>query len=289
VPLKPKAFLFDAYGTLFDVHSVVRCGGANLVGDLPALSQLWRQRQIEFTWLRALMERYEDFWHITEAALRSAVRELSIPATDEQIQRLMAAYLCPPVFADARSALEALKGSPLAILSNGSPKMLDAAVRGNGLESYFTEIISVDRVKTYKPSPRVYALGPQLLNVSVEEILFVSSNLWDAAGAKAFGYPVCWCDRSGTEMRASSSEARTGPARPSKQSRTLEASAEPGSVVRASSSEARTGPARPSKQSRTLEASAEPGSVVRASFSEEWGFAPDFTVLRLDQIAAVAR
>jgi 2-haloacid dehalogenase len=184
---------------LFDVHSVVRRDDVNLQGDLQALSKLWRRKQIEYTWLRALMERYEDFWYITEAALHSAMRQLSIQATDRQIERLMEAYLCPSVFADARSALEALKGSPLAILSNGSPRMLKTAVRGNGLESYFTEIISVDRVKTYKPSPRVYALGPTLLNLAAEEILFVSSNQWDAAGAKAFGYTVCWCDRSGAE------------------------------------------------------------------------------------------
>ena len=198
--MKPQAFLFDAYGTLFDVHSAVRCDGVNLPGDLEALSRLWRQKQIESTWLRALMERYEDFWHITEAALRSALRQLSMQAADSQIERLMQAYLRPPAFAEARSALEALKDWPLAILSNGSPRMLEAAVRGNGLEPYFTEIISVDRVKTYKPSPRVYALGPQLLNLPAEEILFVSSNLWDTAGAKAFGYRVCWCNRAGTEM-----------------------------------------------------------------------------------------
>lgn len=105
-----------------------------------------------------------------------------------------------PPFDEARSALEALKGSPLAILSNGSPRMLDSAVRHNGLESFFAEIISVDRVKTYKPSPRVYALGSEILNLPAAEILFVSSNLWDAAGAKAFGYPVCWCNRSGAEL-----------------------------------------------------------------------------------------
>jgi 2-haloacid dehalogenase len=220
VQLKPKAFLFDAYGTLFDVHSVVGCSDVNLVGDLEALSQLWRQKQIELTWFRALMERYVNFWHVTEAALRSALRQLSIQATDSQMERLMDAYLCPAAFTEVSSALEALERSPLAILSNGSPRMLEAAVRGNGLESYFTEIISADRVKTYKPAPRVYALGPQLLNLPVEEILFVSSNLWDAAGAKAFGYLVCWCNRAGAEM-------------------------------------------------------------------EDWGFAPDFTVRRLDQIPAL--
>lgn len=198
---KLRAFLFDAYGTLFDVHSVVLRGGAGIPGDLHALSQLWRRKQLEYTWLRALMDRYEGFWHITEAALRSTARELSIEATDRQLEQLMQAYLFPAAFEDARSALEGLKGtSPLAILSNGSPAMLDSAVRHNGFESYFTEIISVDRVKTYKPSPRVYALGPEILKIPAAEILFVSSNLWDAAGAKAFGFKVCWCNRSGASM-----------------------------------------------------------------------------------------
>jgi 2-haloacid dehalogenase len=198
---KPKAFLFDAYGTLFDVHSVVVRGGASLPGDLHALSQLWRREQLEYTWLRALMERYEDFWHITEAALHSAARELSIELPDQHVEQLMQAYLFPAAFEDARSALEGLKGaSPLAILSNGTPEMLDSAVRHNGFESYFSEIISVDRVRTYKPSPRVYALGPEILKIPAAEILFVSSNSWDAAGAKAFGYKVCWCNRSGVPM-----------------------------------------------------------------------------------------
>jgi 2-haloacid dehalogenase len=201
MPPKPKAFLFDAYGTLFDVHSVMPRGGTGMPGNLHALSELWRRKQLEYTWLRALMERYEDFQHITETALRSAVRELSIEATDRQLEQLMQAYLVPPAFEDARTALEGLKGaSPLAILSNGSPAMLDSAVRHNGLASYFAEIISVDRVKTYKPSPRVYALGPEILNLPPAEILFVSSNSWDAAGAKAFGYTVCWCNRPGAEM-----------------------------------------------------------------------------------------
>ena len=198
--LHPKAFLFDAYGTLFDVHSVLGRNDAGLTGDLQALSQLWRRKQVELTWFRALMERYEDFWSITEMALRFALQQLAIPATAPQVERLMEAYLCPAAFDDVRLALEAMKPAPLAILSNGSPRMLDGAVRGNGLESYFTAVISVDRVKTYKPSPRVYALGPELLNLPADEILFVSSNAWDAAGAKAFGYRVCWCNRSGAEM-----------------------------------------------------------------------------------------
>ena len=146
------------------------------------------------------MERYEDFWNVTEAALRSAVSQLKIQASEAWLDSLMQAYLFPSAFPDVTPALEHLKGSPLAILSNGTPKMLESALNCNDLRSCFTEIISVDRVKTYKPSARVYALGPHILNIPAEQILFVSSNSWDAAGAKAFGYHVCWCNRSGAEM-----------------------------------------------------------------------------------------
>jgi 2-haloacid dehalogenase len=198
--MKPRALVFDAYGTLFDVHSVVLRAGDGIAGDLHSLSTSWRQKQLEYTWLRALMKRYEDFWNVTEAALRSAVGQLKIQASPAQLDSLMQAYLFPSAFPDVRPALEHLKGFPLAILSNGTPKMLESAVNHNGLRSCFTEIISVDRVKMYKPSARVYALGPHILNIPAEQILFVSSNSWDAAGAKAFGYRVCWCNRSGAEM-----------------------------------------------------------------------------------------
>ncbi|HEX4137073.1 MAG TPA: haloacid dehalogenase type II [Bryobacteraceae bacterium] len=186
---KPRAVLFDAYGTLFDVHAVTPSGSS--------LSQVWRQKQLEYTWLHGLMGTYEDFARVTESALRSAIDQLAMQLTEEQVRNLLEAYFRVPAFEDVRPALESLKRMPLAILSNGSPKMLDAAVRHNGLESFFTEILSVDEVRTYKPSPRVYALGTQRFKLAAEEILFVSSNWWDAAGAKAFGYRVCWCNRSG--------------------------------------------------------------------------------------------
>jgi 2-haloacid dehalogenase len=197
---KYRAFLFDAYGTLFDVHSVVLRAGSEIAGDLEGLSQLWRQKQLEFTWLLALMDRYRDFWQITEAALRTALAQLRMEASESQVRQLLDGYLAPAVFPDARAALDALGAFPRAILSNGSPAMLEAAVRNSGLESYFSSVISVDQVKTYKPSPRVYQLGPQTLGFQASEILFVSSNAWDAAGAKAFGYRVCWCNRSGRPM-----------------------------------------------------------------------------------------
>ncbi|MGP0073225.1 MAG: haloacid dehalogenase type II [Bryobacteraceae bacterium] len=200
MPQEYRAFLFDAYGTLFDVHSVVARAGAGIAGDLASLSQLWRQKQLEFTWLRALMDRYQDFWQITEASLRTALTQLKMEASEPQLRQLLDAYLTPAVFPDVIVALDALSAFPCAILSNGSPAMLKAAVRNNGLESYFAGIISVDQIKTYKPSPRVYQLGAEALDLPKEEILFVSSNAWDAAGAKAFGYGVCWCNRSGRVM-----------------------------------------------------------------------------------------
>jgi 2-haloacid dehalogenase len=196
----PRAYVFDAYGTLLDVHSVLQRAAATIPGDLNALSQLWRRKQLEYTWLRALMGRYDDFQAVTEAALRASAQELAIPIADSQVAQLMQAYLHPAAFDDARPALEALKSHPLAILSNGTPAMLDAAFQHNGLARYFTAIISVDRIKTYKPSPRVYALGPDALHLPAPEILFVSSNFWDAAGAKSFGYQVCWCNRSAAPM-----------------------------------------------------------------------------------------
>ncbi len=198
--MKPRALVFDAYGTLFDVHSVVVRAAGDIPGDLNALSILWRQKQLEYTWLRSLMERYEDFWNITEAALRAAVTQLKIQASEGELERLMQAFLSPSAFPDVKPALDALNGVPLAILSNGSPRMIESAVRENGLTSCFAEIISVDRVRIYKPSPRVYALASEILSVPREDILFVSSNSWDVAGARAFGLRVCWCNRSQGNM-----------------------------------------------------------------------------------------
>ena len=193
--MKPEAVIFDAYGTLFDIHSVVK-NVSEISGDLRALSGLWRRKQVEHTWRRALMECYVDFWHVTDDALGSAAAELGIKLTTEQFAGLMEAYLAPAVFADVRTALNELGAIPLAILSNGSPAMLEAAVRRNRLDGTFAHVISVEDVKTYKPSPKVYALGTKALGHSAQRILFVSSNAWDAAGAKAFGYTVCWCNRS---------------------------------------------------------------------------------------------
>jgi 2-haloacid dehalogenase len=195
----PRAFVFDAYGTLFDVHSVVETGRA-ITADPQGLSALWRQKQIEYTWLRALMGRYEDFWAVTEAALRFAVRRLGLTAGEDEIRALMEAYLSLRTFPEVTAALARLGGAPLGILSNGSPRMLEAAVRSSGLAGVFQHVLSVDAVETYKPSPEVYALGPRAFGLPAADILFVSSNAWDVAGAKAFGFQVCWCNRLGAQM-----------------------------------------------------------------------------------------
>jgi 2-haloacid dehalogenase len=191
-----RGYVFDAYGTLFDVHSVVEAG-REITSDPVMLSTTWRQKQLEYTWLRALMGAYADFWVVTEAALRYTIRRLGLTATEAQVRRLMEAYLSLACFPEVKAALGRLAGRPRAVLSNGAPTMLAAAVAGSGLGALLEHVISVDRVKTYKPSPLVYALGPETLGVSAGELLFVSSNGWDVAGAKAFGYRVAWCNRTG--------------------------------------------------------------------------------------------
>ncbi len=191
-----RGYVFDAYGTLFDVHSVVEAGRA-ITSDPVALSTMWRQKQLEYTWLRALMGTYADFWVVTEAALRYTIRRLGLTASEAQVRRLMEAYLSLACFPEVKAALGQLAGRQRAVLSNGAPSMLAAAVTASGLTPLLEHVISVDRVKTYKPSPLVYALGPETLGVSAGELLFVSSNGWDVAGAKAFGYQVAWCNRTG--------------------------------------------------------------------------------------------
>ena len=196
---KPKVFIFDAYGTLFDVHSVIEAGRA-VTGDPQALSALWRQKQLEYTWLRSLMGRYEDFWAVTEAALRFALQRLGITAGDEAVRRLMEAYLSLATFPEVAGALSAMAATPLGILSNGSPRMLEAAVRSSGLDGTFRHVLSVDAVRAYKPSPAVYELGTRAFGLPAGDILFVSSNAWDVAGARAFGYRTCWCNRLAAPM-----------------------------------------------------------------------------------------
>jgi 2-haloacid dehalogenase len=189
-----QGLLFDAYGTLFDVHSVVAAARA-VTADPEALSALWRQKQLEYTWLRSLMGRYEDFWAVTESALAFACRRLGLDADTAARRRLMDAYLALEAYPEVRGVLGRLGDLPCAILSNGAPRMLEAVVAHNRLGERFRAVISVDEVGTFKPAPVVYALGPARLGLPRDAIGFVSSNGWGVAGAKAFGFRVAWVNR----------------------------------------------------------------------------------------------
>jgi 2-haloacid dehalogenase len=196
--MKPmvRAIAFDAYGTLFDVHSVIAQCDLAFPGRGAELSKLWRAKQLEYTWLRSLMGRYEDFWAVTESALKFACRSLNLACPPHTSKELMESYLHLDPFPDVQSTLPRLSPYKLAILSNGSPKMLSAVVENAGLTGRFHDVISVDEVKIYKTSPRAYNLVPQHLNISKSEVAFVSSNSWDIAGAKNFGFWTCWVNRS---------------------------------------------------------------------------------------------
>ena len=196
-----KAFAFDAYGTLFDVLSVTALCETLFPGRGAALAQLWRLKQLQYSVWRSLMGRHRDFWHLTEDGLVYACRSLGLTLTGDARTRLLEAYLTLTAFPDVKPALEALKmlGFRLAILSNGEPRMLEAAARSAGILPLLDHIVSVEDVKIFKPSPRVYALAPERLGVSHAELGFVSSNSWDAAGAASAGLRTFWIQRSAAE------------------------------------------------------------------------------------------
>jgi 2-haloacid dehalogenase len=196
-----KGFVFDAYGTLFDVLSVTALCEELFPGKGSALAQLWRVKQLQYSTLRSLMGRYRDFWRLTEDGLVYACAALGLPLTTDQRARLLHAYLTLTAFPDVKPGLEALKtrGLRLAILSNGEPKMLAAVVQNAGIASLLDCVISVDEVQIFKPSPRVYGLAPTRLGVGIAELGFVSSNSWDVAGAGSAGLRALWIQRSVAE------------------------------------------------------------------------------------------
>jgi 2-haloacid dehalogenase len=193
-----KALVFDAYGTLFDVHSVAALADRLFPGKGDALSQLWRNRQLQYTWLLSLMDRYEDFAVVTEKALVFACASLGLACPPATRAQLMNAYLELSPLPGVHDALARVSRVPLAILSNGSPGMLAPLVKNAGLEGRFTHVISADARRVYKPSPRVYQLGPDTLGLPAASIGFVSSNSFDAQGAKAFGYTTFWVNATGS-------------------------------------------------------------------------------------------
>jgi 2-haloacid dehalogenase len=196
-----KAFAFDAYGTLFDVLSVTALCERLFPSRGAALAQLWRLKQLQYSLLRSLMGRHRDFWRLTEDGLVYACKSLGLDLTAAAREQLLEAYLGLAVFPDVKSGLEALRGQGLrlAILSNGEPRMLEAAARSAGILPLLDHIVSVEEVKIFKPSPRVYNLASERLGVRSAELGFVSSNSWDVAGAASAGLTTLWIQRSAAE------------------------------------------------------------------------------------------
>jgi 2-haloacid dehalogenase len=190
-----RALVFDAYGTLYDTQSVLAKAEALCPGKGELIVQLWRLKQLEYTWLRALLREYADFSEVTRAALDFALKAAEVEPSDAIRAPLMDNYLHLDPYPEAREALAALAGRRLAILSNGSPSMLEALVRNSGLDRWIEAAISVDSVRTYEPHPSCYTLVEQVLGIRKDEVLFVSSNGFDVAGAKAFGFNVAWIRR----------------------------------------------------------------------------------------------
>jgi 2-haloacid dehalogenase len=191
-----RAVIFDLYGTLLDVRSV-EAAVSEVTKDPATLVSLWRQKQLEYSWLRALMGRYEDFWAVTAAALDYAIERHGLHLSQATRSQLLDAWLTVRPYPEVAAALERLAPRPLVVLSNGSPRMLEEALRSAGLGDRFLHVLSVDEVRTYKPAPAVYALAENRLRLARTQLLFVSSNAWDAAGAKAFGLPTAWVNRLG--------------------------------------------------------------------------------------------
>ena len=201
-----KGLIFDAYGTLYDVHSVQAkteelCPGK---GDL--ITEIWRLKQLEYTWLQTSLQDYRDFTFLTQASLEFALRAAGIEPSERITKPLLEKYLDLDPYPEAKEALGALKRRgdlKLAILSNGSTAMLTALVKNSGLDAFLDATISVDGARKFKPHPDCYALVEKTLGLKKDEVIFVSSNSFDGAGAKHFGFEVAWIRRGGGAPSAS--------------------------------------------------------------------------------------
>jgi 2-haloacid dehalogenase len=193
----PRAFVFDAYGTLFDVHAAIARHREAAGPEADRFSEVWRTKQLEYSWTLTLSGRYVDFWTLTEQALDYAFGRF--PSVDRALRpKLLDAYRELDAFPDARAAVETLKarGSKVAILTNGTPAMLEAAVKTSGMAGSFDALLSVDTVHAYKPRPEVYALVTVTFEINPQDVVFVSSNRWDVMGAQTFGFRPCWVNRA---------------------------------------------------------------------------------------------
>ena len=191
-------YVFDAYGTLFDVHAAVRRHAEAIGPDAAMLSEVWRQKQLEYSWTRSLMGRYLDFWTLTEQALDFALAKFSNVSPTHR-DALLEAYRGLDAYPEVPDVLKSLKddGARLAILSNGSPAMLQSAAESAGISDLFDAILSVDELRVFKTDERTYDMVTTLFRVFPEAVSFQSSNRWDIAGATAFGFRTVWINRTG--------------------------------------------------------------------------------------------
>ena len=192
-----NAYVFDAYGTLFDVHAAIARHRAAAGADADRFSEIWRTKQLEYTWTLTLAGHYVDFWTLTQRALDFAFAR--VPSVDRTLRpKLLDAYLTLDAFPDARAALSDLKtkGARLAILTNGTPRMVTAAVEAAGIVDLLDAVLSVDTARRYKPRPEVYELATEALSVKPSDVAFVSSNRWDIMGAVSFGFDAFWINRA---------------------------------------------------------------------------------------------
>ena len=200
--MRIRAALFDVFGTLLDVYSVTRRAEMMFAGHGTRLAVVWRDKQIEYSRLRTLSGRYVPFSQVTREALEFSLDALKLSHSRTQLEELLDEYKRLAPFLDAAPALEALRkgGVELGVLSNGDPEMLEAALVGAGLHRFMDVVLSADQVRAFKTDPTVYALGPRALKRPAREILFVSSNGWDACGATWYGYTTCWINRAGLPL-----------------------------------------------------------------------------------------
>src|SRR5690242_11091901 len=192
-----RTFVFDAYGTLFDVHAAIARHRDAAGPEADRFSEIWRTKQLEYAWMLSAAGHYADFWTLTERALDYAFARC--PTVDRALRaRLLDAYFRLDAFPDARAALGALraKGMRTAILSNGSPRMLEGAVTAASIGADLDAVLSVDAIRIYKPQPAVYAMVTERFGVAPAEVAFVSSNRWDVMGATAFGFRCVWVNRA---------------------------------------------------------------------------------------------
>jgi len=198
--LNVRGVAFDMYGTVVDVGAVAEACRA-VAPDPVAFNTQWRAKQLEYSFLRSAMGKYQDFWKVSEQALAYTIQRFGLTASPAHRKELMEAWLQPTPYPEVAAALPRLKAHyPLAILSNGSPKMLRMGLDHAGLRPHFHWVLSADAVKIYKPSAKVYQLALRAMRLPKQQILFVSSNAFDVVGAKSFGFKVCWINRAGLPL-----------------------------------------------------------------------------------------